>query len=43
MKEYTFGCTLDGKRISTGTGSTKKQAEQKSAYQAIVKLKNENR
>ncbi|MBQ3933172.1 MAG: ribonuclease III [Lachnospiraceae bacterium] len=43
MKEYTFGCTLDGKRISTGTGSTKKQAEQKSAYKAILKLKNENR
>ncbi len=38
-KSFTVGVVIDGKQISTGTGHTKKAAEQEAAYQALLILK----
>jgi ribonuclease-3 len=39
MKEYEVNCVLDSKIIGNGVGKTKKNAQQKAAYDAINKLK----
>lgn len=37
-REYTVECRIDGKVYGTGKGNSKKSAQQKAAYQAIIKL-----
>lgn len=37
-KSFTVAVVIEGKRITTATGRTKKKAEQSAAYQAILKL-----
>ena len=37
-KSFTVEVQIDGQVISTGTGSTKKAAEQEAAYRALLKL-----
>lgn len=38
-KEFNVNAVFDGKIIGTGTGKTKKRAEQQAAYEAILKLR----
>lgn len=38
-KNFTVDVHIDGKKISSGTGHTKKAAEQQAAYQALLVLK----
>lgn len=38
-KEFTFNVLVDGKVVGTGTGRTKKAAEQQAAYSAILSMK----
>lgn len=38
-KEFKVNAMFDGKIIGTGTGKTKKRAEQQAAYEAILKLR----
>ncbi len=38
-KSFTVGVIIDDKQIATGTGHTKKAAEQEAAYQALLILK----
>lgn len=38
-KSFTVDVHIDGKKISSGTGHTKKAAEQQAAYQALLVLK----
>ena len=38
-KSFTVGVLIGNKEISTGTGHTKKAAEQEAAYQALLILK----
>lgn len=38
MRKFTVAAVIDGKDISKGTGSSKKTAEQRAAYEALVKL-----
>ena len=38
-KNFTVGVLIGNKEISTGTGHTKKAAEQEAAYQALLLLK----
>lgn len=40
-KEYQAAVFVNGRQISTGTGQTKKKAEQSAAYEAILILKRE--
>ena len=42
-KEFHVKAYLDGKEIGTGVGRTKKAAEQKAAYEALMVLKGRNR
>lgn len=42
-KEFHVKAYLDGKEIGTGVGRTKKAAEQKAAYEALMMLKGRNR
>lgn len=37
-REYTVECRIDGIVYGTGKGNSKKSAQQKAAYQAIIKL-----
>lgn len=37
-KSFTVAVDINGKRLTTATGKTKKKAEQSAAYQAILKL-----
>ena len=39
MKEYEVNCMLDNKAVGSGVGKTKKNAQQKAAFDAINKLK----
>lgn len=39
MKEYEVNCMLDNQVIGTGAGKTKKNAQQKAAFDAINRLK----
>lgn len=39
MKEYEVNCMLDNKAVGNGVGKTKKNAQQKAAFDAINKLK----
>lgn len=39
MKEYEVNCMLDNKVVGNGVGKTKKNAQQKAAFDAINKLK----
>ena len=41
-KKFTVGVLIGNKEISTGTGHTKKAAEQEAAYQALLILKQTN-
>ena len=41
-KSFSVEVVIGGKPYGTGTGRTKKAAEQDAAYQAILKLKDEN-
>ena len=38
-KSFTVQAVIDGKKLSTGTGHTKKAAEQEAAYKALLLLK----
>lgn len=38
-KEFSVEAYLDGRLVGTGTGRTKKAAEQKAAYEALIRLK----
>ena len=38
-KTFTVEALLDGQKIETGTGHTKKAAEQDAAYKTLLKLK----
>lgn len=40
-KVFEVSCNLDGRQIGTGQGKSKKAAEQKAAYQAILMLRNQ--
>ena len=42
-KTFTVGVLIGKKEISTGTGHTKKAAEQEAAYQALLVLKSANK
>ena len=42
-KSFTVGVIIGEKQISTGTGHTKKAAEQEAAYQALLVLKGTNK
>jgi len=42
-KTFTVGVLIGRKEISTGTGHTKKAAEQEAAYQALLELERTNR
>lgn len=42
-KEFKVKAYLNGKEIGTGTGKTKKAAEQQAAYEALMLLKGRNR
>ena len=37
-KSFTVAVNINGERLTTATGRTKKKAEQSAAYQAILKL-----
>lgn len=39
-KVFEVSCKLNGKTLGTGTGKSKKAAEQQAAYQAILKIRN---
>lgn len=38
-KEFVIRCNLNGKPMGTGTGKSKKAAEQKAAYETILKIR----
>lgn len=38
-KTFVVSCNLDGKTLGTGKGKSKKAAEQKAAYEAILRLR----
>ncbi|MBR1597985.1 MAG: ribonuclease III [Lachnospiraceae bacterium] len=42
-KCYVMSVLVDNKKLAEGTGSSKKLAQQKAAYEAILKLKNTNK
>ncbi len=42
-KSFTVGVNVNGKRVTTGEGVTKKKAEQDAAYRAILILKNKKK
>jgi len=42
-KSFTVGVVIGDKQVSTGTGHTKKAAEQEAAYQALLVLKGTNK
>ena len=42
-RSYTIAAMIDGVQYGTGTGSTKKAAEQEAAYETILKLRAEGR
>lgn len=39
-KEFAVRCNVDGKHMGTGRGKSKKAAEQKAAYETILKIRN---
>ena len=41
-KEFSVEVRIEGKTIGTGTGRTKKAAEQKAAYDAIINMQKQN-
>ena len=42
-KSFITSVLIDGKKMATGEGTSKKNAQQMAAYKAILKLKNEER
>lgn len=42
-KQFEVSCKLNGKEIGSGKGKSKKAAEQRAAYEAILKLKSEKK
>lgn len=38
MREFTVAAVINGKDVSEGTGRSKKAAEQRAAYEALIKL-----
>ena len=43
MKSFTVEVRVGEKVLSTGTGATKKAAEQEAAYKALITLKKESK